>query len=350
MKIKAKILLSGIGFITVVAVVIATISIVNFISSGEAIVQSFRTEMTAMYEKQLKDLVEVVYNDVKAKHERYGKDKEVTMAEITKSLSIFRFENGGNYFWINDTGRPVPRMVIHPITPGLNGVVMDDPKYNCAFGSNINFFTVMVDLCERQGEGFVKYDWQRPGSTKAVPKLSYVRAYKPLNWIIGSGVYIDDIDTAVAKKKAKIDNDLNRIILLISSVTFLMLGTAAIIFYLIARGIVTPLRLAVTYAGSIASGDLTKDLDAKYGRAKDETGDLSRSLETKEKKLTEIVGTVQTSAANVNSGSGQLSSSSGMLSQGASEQAASVEEVSSSVEEVASTLEEMASSIEEVSS
>ncbi|MBI4979372.1 MAG: methyl-accepting chemotaxis protein [Spirochaetes bacterium] len=350
MKIKPKVLLSGIGFITVVAIVIASISIANFISSGESIVRSFRAEMTAMYEKQLRDLVEVVYNDVKAKHERYGKDNELTLAEINKSLTIFRFENGGNYFWINDTGRPVPRMVIHPMAPGLNGAIMDDPKYNCAFGSNINFFTVMVDLCERQGEGYVVYNWPRPGTTKTVPKLSYVRAYKPLNWIIGAGVYIDDIDTAVAKKKAKIDNDLNRIIILISTITVLMLGIAAIIFYLIARGIVTPLRIAVTYAGSIASGDLTTDLDAKYGRAKDETGDLSRALDTMAKKLIEVVGTVKTAAANVNSGGEQMSSSSEELSQGANEQAASVEEASASIEEVSSSVEEVSSSVEQVSS
>jgi serine phosphatase RsbU (regulator of sigma subunit)/signal transduction histidine kinase len=111
-----------------------------------------------------------------------------------------RYDQGTGYFWINDTTEPFPKMVMHPISPELEGEVLDDPIYNCALGKNENLFKAFVDVCKADGEGFVDYRWPKPteeGLTEPMPKLSYVRLYEPLGWIVGTGVYTDDIDAAI---------------------------------------------------------------------------------------------------------------------------------------------------------
>ena len=51
----------------------------------------------------------------------------------------------------------------------------------------------MVDVVKAHGAGFVDYLWPKPGSDTAQPKVSYVAGYQPWGWIVGSGVYVDDV-------------------------------------------------------------------------------------------------------------------------------------------------------------
>lgn len=114
-----------------------------------------------------------------------------------------RYDNGVGYIWVNDTTRPVPRMIMHPTLPELDGKIMDDTSFNCAEGTGKNLFSAFRDVCEAEGAGYVDYLWPKPtskGLSKEVPKLSYVSLFKEWQWVIGSGVYIDDIDKDVAKR------------------------------------------------------------------------------------------------------------------------------------------------------
>ncbi len=172
--------------------------------------------------------------------------EEEARRRAAAAISNIRYDNGAGYIWINDTGRPAPRMVMHPTVPALDGQLLDADKFNCALGKKENLFKAMVDVCERKGEGFVDYVWPKPtkdGLTAEQPKLSYVRAYPQLNWVIGTGVYIDTIDSAVAAKKEILRNNTTRLFFFI---TLLILGTiivSEIIFYfMLTRQVVKPLN------------------------------------------------------------------------------------------------------------
>jgi methyl-accepting chemotaxis protein len=132
------------------------------------------------------------------------------------SIKKIRYDNGTGYFWINDTTRPVPKMIMHPVIPELDGTVLDAPKFNSAQGVGKNLFVAFADVCEKDGTGFVDYLWPKPtkdGLKDDVPKLSYVKLFKPLGWIVGTGVYIDSIDDAVAKKAGEINRQMLSLIL-----------------------------------------------------------------------------------------------------------------------------------------
>lgn len=117
------------------------------------------------------------------------------------------------YIWINDLGRPFPKMIMHPTVPALDGTVLDSANFNYATlmrntdGSiqqkldNKNLFATFVDTINRFGSGFVEYQWTKPlagggVTTERYTKLSYVTADQRWGWVLGSGIYIDDVQRA----------------------------------------------------------------------------------------------------------------------------------------------------------
>lgn len=117
----------------------------------------------------------------------------------------------------------------------------------------------------------------------------------------------------------------------------ILVGVALLWFF--AGGIVRPILQGVHFAKSLASGDLTQQLNIQQ---QDEIGQLAQALNAMAEKLKEVVNNIKGSANNVASGSQELSASSEQMSQGATEQAAAAEEASSSMEQMAANIRQNA--------
>ncbi len=129
--------------------------------------------------------------------------EQQAMARAGSFLKGMRYNNGVGYLWINDMGRPIPRMIMHGAMPELDGQVFDDPKYNCALGIKKNLLQAFMETCLNHGQGYVDYLWPKPtkdGVTTFQPKISYVSLFKPWNWVVGTGVYVEDIEADSQKR------------------------------------------------------------------------------------------------------------------------------------------------------
>ena len=153
-------------------------------------------KVAATYRQQLKSIVDVAYKTVEQVHSRTDIDDAQKMRMAADLVSAMRY-NEKDYLWINDMG---PKMVMHPIKPALNG--KDLSSFKDPDGKKL--FVEFVKICREKGGGFVDYMWPMPGHEEAVPKLSYVKLFKPWGWIVGTGIYLDDVDQAVATKEAEI--------------------------------------------------------------------------------------------------------------------------------------------------
>lgn len=123
--------------------------------------------------------------------------EEAAMAEALKVVGKLRYAEK-EYFWVNDLH---PRMLIHPMKPELNGKDITDVKDP----NGVQLFVEFVKVGQSPaGEGFVYYMWPKPGAEKPQSKISFVRQFKPWKWIIGSGVYVDDLEAAVANFRNKV--------------------------------------------------------------------------------------------------------------------------------------------------
>jgi methyl-accepting chemotaxis protein len=144
--------------------------------------------------------------------------------------------SGNGYFWINDF---TPNMIMHPIKPSLNGKNLSKAKDP----NGVYLFNEMVKVAKANGAGFVEYMWEKPGFTKPQPKLSYVEAFKEWGWIIGTGIYIDDIKTLVDMEQDKLDDEIRDVLVrIVGAISILTILFVILGIYLNNRFFVTPLK------------------------------------------------------------------------------------------------------------
>ncbi len=155
--------------------------------------------------QELKGTVQLAIVSINDQYEEYKKGNITEEEAKRRSKDIvrkMRYSQGVGYFWINDTTIPIPRMVMHPTIPELEGGILDDPSFNCAQGIDKNLFVAAVELALEKGGGYVDYLWSKPtpeGLRPKTEKLSYVRIFDEWNWVIGSGIYTDDVERDVKK-------------------------------------------------------------------------------------------------------------------------------------------------------
>lgn len=265
-------------------------------------------------------------------------------------IEQMRYNKGTGYFWINDLGKPYPKMVMHPTVPALNGTVLDDPKFNCAMGKKQNLFQAMVEVTADNSEGFVEYLWPKPtedGLTSDQPKLSYVRRFEPLGWIIGTGIYIDSIDQAVAAKTEQAGATIRallRNLLLTSTVIILLLIFA--VRYTTNRFIIQNIKRSVNFAEIVANGDFSKQLTSK---SNDEINDLVCALNNMSRKLGKTFQEIASSVEILFSSSSDLSTISAQMSANSEQAAGKVEAVAAAAEEMSVNMNSVAAASEETS-
>jgi signal-transduction protein with cAMP-binding, CBS, and nucleotidyltransferase domain len=123
---------------------------------------------------------------------------EEAKEQAKSAISNIRYGNKlKDYFWITDLH---PNMIVHPYRPDLNGT--DLTGFQDSKGKTV--FVEFVKAVSATGESYVDYMWQwNDDSTRIVPKLSYVRLFEPWSWIIGTGIYIDDVRSEIRRMENK---------------------------------------------------------------------------------------------------------------------------------------------------
>lgn len=311
--------------------------------------QSLTTMHRQLYEdRQVKTrhLVETVWGVVSAFQDQQTAGA-LTEAEAQRqaiqAVKRLRYE-GKEYFWIQDLGKPVPTMIMHPTVPALDGKVLDDPKFNKATsmseglsGKNVsldnrNLFVTFNQVVEQAGHGFVEYQWPKPlaggGTSKELfLKLSYVKKFQPWGWVIGSGIYIDDVN-ALFRQHAK------------ETGMFVILGTLGLlsISWLVRRSIFQDFgcepKDAEGYTSRIAEGDLTQNIRLRPG---DHTSILF-VLSRMQGSLREMLGGVSNNAHKIEGSIERLSTQSNEIVLANQLQAGVIEQTHSAISEVSSSV------------
>jgi methyl-accepting chemotaxis protein len=264
-------------------------------------------------------------------------------------------------------------IILHPVQPQLNGKDGGTIKDQ----NGVAVFSDLVKVGKRADGGFVNYVWQKPGAnkTKTFPKLSYAKQYKPWNWTLATGIYIDDVDN-LFWHSAMYD----------IGVAVVMLVLVVLLGISISRNTSAPLARITGAMGDLAEGNtgssaITSE-DAERG---DEIGDLARAFEifrqrreeadalqreqekNREEQLaranrvneliTEFRTSVEGNLTVVNAAVTQLRSTAADMtdqSEHTSDQATAVaaatEEAAANVDTVAAAAEQLASAIDEITS
>jgi len=270
-----------------------------------------------------KQLVESVYSilaryhDLAASGSMSETDAQRAALDVIKDLRY----DGNNYFWINDS---LPRMVMHPFKPELDGQDLrglQDP-------TGKHLFVELVKAVKQAGSGVVPYLWPKPGAEQPVPKISYVKHFKPWDWIIGTGIYIDDVDRLFQGQL--VENG----VLAFGAFFFL-----ALLSYWVTGSIVKPLHQAVDMAHNVANGDL-KVTTTITGR--DEVAQLLSAMSEMAARLNGIVSNVARLSGRMTAIAHELDDDSSGLSKRTAEQAAALEASATAMEQLTATVKNSA--------
>jgi methyl-accepting chemotaxis protein len=179
-------------------------------------------------------------------------------------------------------------MIMHPFKPELDGTDLTENKDP----NGKRIFVAFADKVKAEGAGFVDYYWPKPGQTKPVPKISFVKGFPEWNWIIGSGIYLDDVKMETNK-----------------------------IFYAIFFAV-----LIIVIGASLLSWGMARSIS---------------------RPINNIILDLNEGAEQVSSASQQISTTSQILAEGASKQASAIEETSSSMEEMSSMTKQNANNAQQ---
>ena len=263
--------------------------------------------------------VEVAFGVLEAAHrqEKAGTlSREAAQALASQTIKGLRY-NGSEYFWINDMR---PHVVMHPTKPDLDGQDasgIKDPN-------GVAVFRKFVDVVRSQGKGFVSYQWPRPGSDRPVDKISYVQGFEPWGWVIGSGIYIGDLQEAYHTQVAWMAA--------IIVAALIIAGYLFLAFYRVMDGGLNETR---RHLRAMTAGDLTTS-PSPWGR--DEAARLMLDLRDMQASLRQMVRNVRRSSTEIVHSSSEVASGALDLSARTEQAAANLEESAASMEQITATV------------
>ena len=209
--------------------------------------------------EKTQSLVQVAYKIIeKAQNDfKEGKLTEIQAKEkAAEQIKAMRYDNN-DYFWINNLDG---YFVMHPIKPEMIGKNMMDAKDV----KGNSYIADMIKVAKDKGEGETYYWWTKPGESIPSPKISYVKLFKDWNWVIGTGIYINDVDKEVAVLR-------NEILLLVGILIVIMV----IIGSFVVRKISHPIASLVNVAKRVSMGDVNLVINSTRN---DEIGTLEKAF------------------------------------------------------------------------
>jgi methyl-accepting chemotaxis protein len=308
-------------------ILLLTVAGLGLIAVQAATLLHGRAQLMTEKEVQTRALVEVAsrvlnyYHDLASRGLLAEPEAKRIAADVIGAMR----HSGEEYFWINDMDG---LMVMHPFKPELAGksvTELRDPagKY---------MFREFVDVARRHGSGTVAYQWPKPGQQRPEPKVSYVKHFGPWGWIVGTGVYVSDVQQTFLRNM--LNGGISLAVLLAVLVTLSLL---------IITSILRPLSRTTAAMEDIASGegDLTCRLPAD---GNDELAKLAQAFNHFVAKVQKVMRQVGDATLHVASAAEELSVTVNGTREAVRRQQSETDQVATAMNEMAATVQEVARS------
>jgi len=311
LKIRHKLLFISIASLISLAIITATLLL------------SLRNSMLEEKRQLVKDVVETAYGTLQHYHELVSEGKLTQEEAQKRAIDAIRslVYDGNEYFWLNDM-RPV--MIMHPVKYELDGKDLSEIKDP----EGKKLFVEFVKMVKDHQEGYVEYLWPKPNFDKPVPKISYVKGFEPWGWIIGSGLYTDDVNAAFWSKAKWFT-----IILVIFAVVVGGLNRY------VRHDLMKIVHQKVELIERMSTGDISMTYAVDRN---DEFGDIDNSLRVLVDNLRQTVSKISKATSSLASSSEELSATSDDINKGVQELSSQTEQVATSMTEVSQTVIDMA--------
>jgi|GEM_PF-100342 len=305
-------------------ILLVVIGIIGFGINTYISLTTLKQTMVEQRQIMTKSLVEAAHGVLSYYHEQTQTEKmdeKIAKDMAMNAIKKLRYK-GNEYFWINDYDN---KMIMHPIKPSLDGKDLNslkDPngKY---------FFRTFIEVVNKDGEGYVDYLWPKPGHEEPVEKISYVKGFQPWRWIVGSGLYMNDVNDLYLE-------EVKRQMLIGSGV----LGIIMIIAVFLVLAIRNRFGAAVKAIHQVAEGE--GDLNQRLSEdGNDEIADLCAGFNKFTDKIRTIVVNVTQTTFDLSASVAKLSQISEETNHGVMRQQKETNELAEAIQKVIDTVQEV---------
>ena len=331
MKMRLVAAIVGVSVATMLCVL--AIVVYSSVQDNKSQLASYRKDLEASVETKLIDETQLA---VSAIQELYKKQQagELTEEQAKKQAADvvrdLRYDNGKGYFWI-DTEEGVNVVLLGRDTEGKSRINSVDPKGRY-------FIKEMIQNGLKEGGGFTDLMFAKPNETEPLPKRNYTTTFKPYKWVLGTGVWIDDIDKQVVEREAVLSDAL-RADIIHMVLLMLVLQVIFIAFAVwLAGSIAGPIQKVTDYIRMMGTGDLRmseteeRELTAMASRS-DEIGIMSKALGDMQKQIASLMKNIAECAEYVAAAAEELTSTAEQSSEVSHSIAESVVNVAASCNE-----------------
>lgn len=299
-SIRMKMILMVVSSMLILTLSLGAVSIWTIYSSNMSRLEQMEARMRTSYDADIKHAVQSVVsslNGVLAQQDAgvfSSKEAEVIAADIVRKAV---YENNG-YFWA-DTMEGVNVVLLGKDTEGQSRIDLEDN-----FGNKI--IQSFIEIVKKDGAGYYEYYFPKPNETEPLPKRAYVELFKPYDWIIGTGNYIDDIDVAIAEEKTVVQKEIMKSIFILLGIVAIAVAVSIFVALIESGKITKPILSLSLILDKTANLDIVDDDNFDYLlKYKDETGVISRSVANLRKVLRELITTMKEDSVKLD-GASQL--------------------------------------------
>ncbi|HHX8282845.1 methyl-accepting chemotaxis protein [Vibrio diabolicus] len=331
LKSRNKLLL-----ITLIPLLLITtlISVVYYINSSKSLEAELARDRQELIETKKKELQAYMMMGVTAIKPLYDTDVNGSNKEAAKEiLKAMRFESDGYFFAYDSQGVNT----LHAIKPSLEGKNLYDLKDE----NGVAVIAGLIDASQK-GDGFLYFSWHKPTIDAQAPKLGYAEYLSKWDWVLGTGVYIDDIDQQVAMNRELKTQELKEHTL--SAVLISVIGliiTSVLTSIVVSKGI-QPLQHVAASLKDVAAGggDLTARLKVE---SQDEVGEVAAAFNEFMDKLHPLMQDIHRSATTVQTVSQSLNTQTSQASVQMQDHCLETDKVVTAVTQMSMTAKEVAS-------
>ncbi len=345
MSLKGRFVLMAVGIAVLTTICVSAAFIMNLKAETERQVVAVRQTLTQDVERELKIETETAISLIKMVYDRQQKGElteEQARKEAADCIRNLRYDDGKGYFWV-DTYEGVNVVLLGRDTEGKSRIDLTDP-------SGKHFIKEMIENGRKDGGGYTDLMFAKPNETTPLPKRNYTASFAPYQWVLGTGVWIDYIDTRVAEEQAAADDAFKSTLINTLIINIVLLIIFSGVGLLAAKSIVGPLHIVTNRLGIMAEGDLREDrsLEEVFHRS-DEIGEMSRALHTLQSHVSEMMRQIIESSQQVAASSLQLTNSSEQSAEVSGTVADSIVNVAGSCSEQFTEVESASTNIESLS-
>ncbi|MBU2702715.1 methyl-accepting chemotaxis protein [Sporomusaceae bacterium BoRhaA] len=345
-QIKYKLILVMVGMCAFMALVLGSYNIWSVINNKNVAVKEYRQVLQEQFDRNIRLETETAVNMVNVIYKQQQQSlltEEQAKSQAANLLRDLRFDKD-SYFWA-DTAEGINIVLLGRNTEGKS-------RINDKDANGTLYIQEIIKNGMKDGGGYSDYWFPKPNEQQATPKRAYTLLFKPYNWVIGTGNWVDDIDKLVVNQEQIYYDAMIRDILFTSGLVLLVLiGTAMVAWY-ISRKISSPIIELSNSVREIAKGNLCTIVNI---HSEDELGQLGKAVNVMTSELGSLIKQLATSSEQLAASSEELTASSEQSAQAANQVAGTITEVAigaekqlKAIDETSTVVEQMSASIQQV--